>query len=99
MIVVSGTFRVASKSRAAAMKAALEMARETRKEAGCLAYAFYADLEDETVFRVFEEWQDDASLNAHFETPHMKVFRAKLAELEMLGRDVRRYVVQQTTQL
>ena len=44
MIVVSGVFEVEAADRAAAIAAAKKMATETRKEAGCQSYAFYADV-------------------------------------------------------
>ena len=99
MIVVSGVIRVAPASAAAAREAAQEVARATRAEAGCLSYAFYADLEQEGTFRVFEEWESDAALAAHFKTAHMAAFREKLAGLEFISREVSRYVVTEKTTL
>jgi len=99
MIVVSGVIRVAAASEAAAREAAQEVARATRREDGCISYAFYADLEQEGAFRVFEEWKDDAALAAHFETPHMAAFREKLSKLEFISREVHRYVVTESSQL
>lgn len=99
MIVVSGTIRVAAGSREAARAAALAVASETRKEDGCISYAFYADLTEDGAFRVFEEWESDAALKAHFQTPHMAAFREKLAGLEFISREIKRYVVTETTDL
>lgn len=99
MIVVSGVIRVAAASEGAAREAALEVARATRGEDGCISYAFYADMEQEGTFRVFEEWRDDAALAAHFKTPHMAAFREKLSKLEFISREVHRYVVTESSQL
>ena len=55
MILISGCFRFAPETRAAALAAALAMAAETRKEAGCITYGFFADVEDENTFRIFEQ--------------------------------------------
>ena len=99
MIVVSGLIRLAPDSREAAVKAAAEMARETRQEQGCHTYAFYSDLEDPNVFRVFEEWADDASLKAHGQTAHMKRWRATLAGLTVESREIKRYVVEEMSTL
>ncbi len=93
MIVVSGTFRLSEASVEAARAASTEMATETRKEDGCITYAFFQSIEEPTTFRVFEEWESDAALKAHFNAPHMKTFRAALGQLEVLERDVKRYVV------
>ena len=99
MIVVSGTIEVAAADAAAAIEAATVMAAATRKEAGCRAYAFYQDIEAPGVFRVFEKWDDDAALTAHFATEHMAAFRAKLGGIGILGRDVKLYRVSATEAL
>ena len=91
MIVVSGVIEVAPTDTAPAKEAAIALAHETRSESGCRFYAFYEDIEAPGVFRVFEEWDDDAALKAHFETPHMAAFRARLADIGILRRDVKIY--------
>ncbi len=93
MIVVIGTVRLATESVAAARQAAIEMARETRREPGCIAYDFASDLEDETVFRLSEVWESEAALAAHFETAHMARFRKTLGTLRLLSREITRYDV------
>jgi quinol monooxygenase YgiN len=93
MIVVSGVFEVDPSSREAAIEAAVTMAGETRKEAGCLSYAFYTDVEDPARIRVFEEWESAEALELHFRTAHMAEFRAALGRLQNLSGGVHRYVV------
>ena len=99
MIVVSGTNEVAAKDAERAIEAAIPLAKETRKEPGCRFYSFYQDIESPGVFRVFEEWDDDAALKAHFQTPHMAAFRAVLGEIGVLNRDVKIYRVSGTEAL
>jgi len=99
MIVVSGLIEIAEKDVAAAIQAATAMTAETRKEPGCRIYAFYQDIENPGHFRVFEEWDDDASLKAHFATAHMTVFRAKLGEIGILRSDVMKYQISGTEAL
>ena len=99
MIVVSGVIAVAEKDKRPAIEAATALAAETRKEPGCRFYAFYQDIESPGVFRVFEEWDADAALKAHFETPHMAAFRATLGEVGVLRRDVKIYRVSGTDPL
>ena len=69
------------------------MAVETRKEAGCVSYAFYTDVEDPGRIRVFEEWESGEALDRHFATPHMAEFRAALGRLQGLRGGVYRYEV------
>ncbi len=93
MIVVAGEIVVAPESAEAARAAAIEMGRATRAEPGCVSYRFYADLEQFGHFHVFEIWETSKALKAHFVTPHMKAFRATLATLKFISRDVTRYEV------
>ena len=95
MVLISGCFRFAPENRAAA----LAMAAETRKEAGCITYGFFADVEDENTFRIFEEWQSQAHLDAHFQTAHIAQFRETVGALDPLERDVSRYVVAEISKL
>jgi quinol monooxygenase YgiN len=37
------------------------------KEEGCLSFRMYQDIEDPTVFFLFEEWETQALLEAHWE--------------------------------
>jgi quinol monooxygenase YgiN len=91
MIVVSGIIQVAPSDAAAAAEHMKTLAAETAKESGNISYAFYADLETEGTFRVFEEWESEEALGAHFGEPHMAAFMQALGALEMLGTDVQKY--------
>ena len=93
MIVISGVIEMGEKSVDAAIEAASIMAAATREEDGCLAYAFYQDVENPCRFRVFEEWRDADALARHFEAPHMATFRAALAGLEITRREIKKYSV------
>ena len=96
MIVISGVIEVSEASVDDAVAAAATMAVATREEDGCLAYAFYQDVENPCRFRVFEEWRDDAALARHFEAPHMAAFRKVLGGLEITRREITRYVVSES---
>jgi quinol monooxygenase YgiN len=93
MLVIAGRIRLDPAKRAAAIAAGSEMMRETRREAGCISYVFSADLEDEAVFHVFEEWESAAALAAHFQAPHMARFRKAAAGLGVGETRFQRYEV------
>jgi quinol monooxygenase YgiN len=99
MIVVSGEFEIEAADREAGLAAAVRMATETRKEAGCQSYAFYADVEEPARIRVFEEWESGEALELHFKTPHMAEFRAALGRIKMVRGAVWRYEVAERTKL
>lgn len=99
MIVIAGTVSVAPESQQAARDAASRMQRETQAEPGCLAYHFSTDLESDTTFHLFEAWESESALAAHFTSDHMQRFRAELAELTVESRKIRRYDVTDVSEL
>jgi quinol monooxygenase YgiN len=93
MTVVAGTVRVRPEKRDEAIRVALAMAKATQAESGCRTYRFYADLEDPAVFFIFEEWESEEALGAHFRTEHMAAFQAALPGLVAGPPDIRFYTV------
>ncbi|MEO9515499.1 MAG: putative quinol monooxygenase [Paracoccaceae bacterium] len=88
MLIVTGVFDLEMDHVARLKDAAIEMAQATRDEPGCRAYAFWQDIENPARFRVYEEWDNRERLQAHFETPHMQVWRDALKAGGLLSRDV-----------
>ena len=66
MLIVTGTVEVSTDGVDKAIAAAQRMVAETVKEPGCLIYEFSQILGQANRFRVYEEWQDQAALEAHF---------------------------------
>ncbi len=93
MLVISGIMHISPESRIKAVAAMIRVEQATRKEAGCLTYTFYSDLEDPNVLRIFEEWESDAALAAHFKAPHIAEFRKAMADVKVLSREIRKYEV------
>ncbi|WP_120635518.1 putative quinol monooxygenase [Ruegeria sp. EL01] len=92
MLIVTGVVEVAEAGVEKARDAALIMVAETLKEQGCIAYEFSQVLGHTNRFRVYEEWQDQAALEAHFATPHMAAFRAVLADVGIVSSEIHRVV-------
>lgn len=93
MLIVAGEIEIDPARREEAIAAAREMMEATRREAGCVAYAFSADLADPGRFRIFEEWESQTALDAHFATPHMAAFQARVGGLGVRGMSLRKYQV------
>ncbi len=70
-----------------------EMEEETRKESGCLAYAFSVDVSAPTTLRMFERWESMDALAAHFKTQHMAAFFKAIGEIQPESMDVKVYEV------
>jgi quinol monooxygenase YgiN len=65
----------------------------TRQEEGCISYELLHSNEDPCAFTFVEEWTEDAALDAHFETDHLKQAIARAPELLAAELDVRRYTL------
>ena len=89
MLIVTGTFGIPKGALETARPGLREMVRETLREPGCIAYDFWVHPEDDTRIRVYEEWEDHAALEAHFNTPHMARFREVLGGLGPVTREVK----------
>lgn len=63
----------------------------TRLEAGCLHYEMVQSQTDPRMFTFFEKWQDEPSLMAHAQTPHVVRARAERGELLDGPHDVSRW--------
>lgn len=74
MILVTGTIDVDPAQRTAFIEAATTLMGPTRAEAGCEAYTFSADLEDEGRFHVSERWVSEPEMDAHMRSPHLAEF-------------------------
>lgn len=92
MLIVTGTVEVGENGLDVLKAAAAKMAVASRAESGCQSYAFYQSIDTPTVFRVYEEWDDEAALAAHFAEPHMAEFRASLANAEIKAMNVVKFV-------
>ncbi|HVP44421.1 MAG TPA: putative quinol monooxygenase [Terriglobales bacterium] len=56
---------------------------ESRKEPGCLMYVVHRGREDRSRFFVYEQYKDEAALEAHRATPHFRLYAR--GELMTLG--------------
>jgi quinol monooxygenase YgiN len=54
---------------------------------------FSAELDDPGALRIFEEWESEEALRAHFATPHMARFQKAIIGLPIKSSSVLRYDV------
>ena len=99
MIVIAGKIQIRPERREEAVRAALAMAEATRREKGCVAYGFYGDLADPGTFLLFEEWESDAALAAHFQSEHMARFQQQVPALIAGPPSINRYTVESATKM
>ena len=63
----------------------------TRQESGCITYELLQNNADPAQFTFVEEWESDAALEAHLQTPHLTAALAKIPVLLAAPPDIRRY--------
>jgi len=68
-------------------------AAASRGDAGCVSYAFHRDLEDPDRYVSVELWEDQASLDAHFQAPHLAELFAVLGDQLAAPPDIKTYAV------
>lgn len=76
MLVILSSATAAPGRRDDLVTAAREMAAATRVDAGCVSYAFAADVEDPDRVLGIEVWADRAALDAHMAHDHTRAFLA-----------------------
>lgn len=59
-----------------------ELIDRTREEKGNISYTLYADSEHPGEHVLIEEWEDQASLDAHFKTPHFTGIVPQIPKLQ-----------------
>lgn len=66
---------------------------ETRKEAGCIAYALHQDVKNSKKYIILEEWKDQAAIDSHNASPHFQAFAKGIeGKIESLSIDVIREI-------
>lgn len=90
-LIIAGTFRADPGKRPALDVEMRRVMAATVQEAGCIAYSYAQDLADPGLIRVFEEWSDQASLDAHFASPHMQAWKAARERLGFSNRRLSLY--------
>lgn len=91
MVVVIAEVRVAEGAVASVKDAIAKMETESRKEPGCLTYAFSVDVSDPTMVRIVERWESMDDLRGHFTTPHMAEFSGVMGNLGIESMEVKAY--------
>lgn len=93
MLVIAGTIPIDPTKHAEATAAVSDMMRDTLEEPGCHAYQFSFAADDPSKLCIFEEWDSQEALDAHFAMPHMATFMERAATFIVGRADVAKYQV------
>lgn len=86
MIVILGSLRLPPANMDKARLHLKRLLEETRAQDGCISYDAAEDVFDPGLIRFSEEWPDEETLTRHLAAPHITVWRAAIAPLEVLER-------------
>ena len=98
-IVVAGTFRVPPDNLPGLRPHMNAIVAATRAEEGCEVYSYGEDVVEPGLFRVFEIWRDQACVDAHMQSAHMKAWQEARAAAGLYDRDIKLYAVSGEQQL
>jgi quinol monooxygenase YgiN len=96
VIILAGTVDVDPERRDAALEAGRLHMEATRAQKGCMDYLWSADLLVPGRIYVYERWESEADLKAHFDGPHYLAMRNTIAGHGLTGADVLKYRVERS---
>ncbi len=89
MIIMRITMNALMEKRTEMVQTLLSMIEAAEKEKGCLSYEVFCDIESETVFNLFEEWETRQDLDRHIRSERFGVLLGTKSLLaEPLGVDI-----------
>ena len=99
MIVVVGRVSTDSGKRDELIKVGQAVAAASREEEGCINYRVYEDTERPNEFVFVEEWADQAALDRHFATEHIRVFMGAVMGTVVAPPDVKFHTIASSVDL
>lgn len=93
MLLIIGTVRLPARNLAAARPAMKRMVEMSRAEGGCIEYRYAEDVLDPGLIHIKEMWTDQAALDRHFASAHIREWRAAWPELGIGDRNLLLYEV------
>jgi quinol monooxygenase YgiN len=93
MLVVAGHIDFDPATTDRAREACAAMMAATHEEPGNLAYVFSFDASNPGRMQIFECWESQEDLDAHFTLPHMADFQSVVPELGITGMKIDKYHV------
>jgi quinol monooxygenase YgiN len=93
MLIIAGSLTTKDGGRDLFLDTVKTMVVATLQEPGCREYAFSPDPDDPNRILLFELWDDQEALDAHFASDHMAQFQLAIKDVPMVGADVQKYTI------
>lgn len=91
LIIIAGTIDFEPDQREPALAAAEDLVADTREQSGCLDYAWMPDRVTPGRVYVFERWEDEESLQGHFDGHFYHDMRKILGGYGRIATDIWKY--------
>jgi quinol monooxygenase YgiN len=88
MIIITGALRLPPGRMDEARPLMRTLIEATRREPGCLLYAWAEDVLEPGLIRMIEHWRDWASFVDHDQSPHATAWKAAVGGIGLLGREM-----------
>ena len=92
-VIVAGSYRVPQENLAGLKPHMDAVIAATRAEDGCLVYSYGEDIGEPGLIRVFEVWRDQAAVDAHMATTHMRTWQTERAAFGLFDRQIIAYEI------
>lgn len=81
MIIITGDLLIKQGHISQAMQASQKHVAHSRTEPGCISHAVYQDPENALRLFFYEQWEDQAAIDAHFALPSSQAFVGEVTTL------------------
>ena len=88
MLIIAGTIALAPEQLHDALALALPFGETARTEPECVECLVTPNPAVPGELRLFEVWESEEALAAHFTTPHVAEWQRQIGELDIHGRDL-----------
>jgi quinol monooxygenase YgiN len=88
MHIISARIQVKPECREQFIEASRAIISGTRAEQGCMFYALHEDVHEPQSFLFYEEWEDQAAIDNHFQEPHFQAFGEAIVDLIVCEPDI-----------
>lgn len=99
MIVLHASFPLDPERRDEALDLIEDLVEQSRQEEGVIEYRATTDVDDPSVVRFFERYEDEAAERAHAESEHFGAFEAELPDLLAGDPEVLRFETDGVTEV
>lgn len=93
--IINAEIDIQDEKRAGLLEALTPLIVKVRAQTGCVRYDWGADSSNGGRINIYEEWEDEAALAAHFAGDNFKAMGAEIGKHGVLGVNARKFSINQ----